>query len=164
MQNPAKIDLIGDRQAWLVRDLSFMGFDFTAADFFMQVRSAKDTTNTPLISLLKVTTAVQGVRLISAASSTITAHIAAGRLPSVPDAINPATGVKYVTTDTVWVSQLRIYVNLASMQGLPYPTERGKDAEFYYDLIVDPTVGTAAEDKQVYAYGSFIVRAGVTIP
>ncbi len=53
---------------------------------------------------------------------------------------------------------LGIYINEATMEGLPAATERGDDAVFYYDLHITPSGGV----KQVYARGTFTVRGGAT--
>lgn len=155
----ATVDFTVDRQVWCIRTLVFFGLDFTGGDFVMQVRTEKDTTGSPLVSLTTVTSFVQGVRLLYAGTATITAHIAAGRLEEVPDAINPTTGVSYVAGDSVLISQIAIYINYTTLQGLPYDAERGGDPVFYYDLHAF----TGSMIRDVLMRGKFIVRAGVTV-
>lgn len=151
MADAAAVDIVADRWMWFTETYSFIGFNFTGADFAMQVRQTKDTTGTPLIDLSTATGGAQGVELLYAGSATITAHMAAGRLPGVPDGFS--------ASDTVTLSQIRIVIDSLVMQGLPFQEERGSDNVFHYDLVVDLPTPTPA----IYMRGTFTVRAGVTI-
>lgn len=160
MNDVAYADLRAGRWVWFVQTLTFFSRDFTGATLKMQIRAMKDTTGTPLISLTNAVVDTQGIELAYAGTATIAAHISAGRLSEVPDATNPATGVPYVSTDSVTISILRVVIDSANVAAMPFPEELGEDAEFYYDLVVDLPVGV----PEVVMAGKFIVVAGVTIP
>lgn len=142
MQQPAKFDILADRWVACVRTLSFVDFDFTSATFASHVRLHPDASGSAL--------ATATVTLVYAGSATVSAHIAAGRLPGVPQGME--------LTDTVTVSQVRITIAEATMEAMPYPAELGDDTTLAWDLHITPSGGT----KDVYAAGKFIVRGGVT--
>jgi hypothetical protein len=150
MLQPANLPIRADRWVSCVRTIAFVGFDFTGANFRMEVRDYPDQTGTARIALAKVTSEVQGIRLAYAGSDTVLNHITAGRLRAVPTDMEP--------TDTVALSQLRIRIDKANIQALPFPSERGDPVDFAYDLHITPSGG----DEDVWAYGLFTVVAGVT--
>lgn len=152
MIQPGRYDIGADRWVACTRTLAFVGLDFTAATFAMQVRLFADASGSPMISLATVTTAAaEGVRLISAATDTVANHVAAGRLAQVPDGMTTST--------VVALSLVGIRINKATMGALPFPAERGTDLALAWDLHITPSGGL--EDK--YIGGAFIVRAGVTV-
>lgn len=159
MQSPLRYDLGADRGISFVQPLSFLGYDFTGATYRAQVRLVPDATGSPLISLTTVTTNAQGIKLLYAGSATVAAHITAGRLPiSIYQYTNPNTGALYASSDTVTLSQIRLLIDNSTMNGLPFPNERGDNLILAWDLLI--TLSGASEDK--FAYGSFTVRGTVT--
>lgn len=128
-----------------------MNADLTDAEFAMQVREVPDVPGTPLVDLATVTTAAaEGVRTIEVATDTIANHILAGRLLGVPSG--------YDAANSVTLSVVGIRINETTMEGLPFPDERGDNAVLAWDLHITPSGGT----KQKYAGGTFTVRAGAT--
>lgn len=159
MLTPFRLDLAGDRWVPFIATLPFGNIDLTGATFAMHVRAVADVTGSPLVNLTTVTTAsAEGVRLIDATTATLAAHLAAGRIDAIPSGINPATGVAYASTDSVAVSRVGIRINETTMEGLPFPDERGDSSEMVWDLHVTPSGGV----KEKYAGGIFTVRAGAT--
>ena len=150
MISPGRYDLSADRWVACIRTFSFVGVDFTGATFLSHVRLTKDATGSPLISLANAAANAEGLNLIGTFTSTVQAHIDAGRLSEVPPG--------YKLTDTVIISQIGMRINETSMEGLPYPGERGDDATLQWDLHVTPASGV----KDKYLGGDFIVRAGAT--
>lgn len=151
MIQPGRLDLAGDRWVAMVRSLSFVGEDFTDAVFAMQVRRTADTIGTPLVSLTTVeTSASEGVRLDYAGTDTIANHITEGRLEDVPNGFDAA--------DSIALSVVSFRINETTMEGLPFPDERGDDAVLAWDLHITPS----GELKDKYLGGTFTVRAGVT--
>lgn len=151
MIQPAKLDLGADRWVAFVRSLPFINADFTGAAFAMHVRSVPDAPGDPLIALAGVSTSTaQGVRLMYAGSDTIANHVAAGRLPAIPDGFDPST--------VVALSLIGIRINETTMEALTFPAERGDDLELAWDIHITP----AGAIKDKYAGGRFIVRAGAT--
>lgn len=155
-------DLPADRDVWFIRKFAWIGRDFTGATFKMQVRANRNTTGAPLLNMTNANIATDplGITLLYAGTATITAHIAAGRLSGVPNAVNPATGVAYVGGDSVLLSQVEMFVEDTLMQGLPLAETATDDKVLQYDFLVQPSGGIA----DVEMTGKFIVRAGVTIP
>lgn len=152
MEQPAKIDLHTDRWVACIRELAFVGFDFTSATFAAQVRTVPDAAGSPLVNLGTVgSLASEGVMLLYGGSATIADHIAAGRIDEVP------TG--YVSTDVVLLSSVRIRINETTMEALTLPNdEDGPDTPLVWDLHITPSGGI----KDKYAGGKFIVRGGAT--
>lgn len=150
MQNPAVIDIYADRWVACVRELPVIDADLTNAAFALQVRLTGDQSGTALISLTTVNVDTQGVRLISVTKDTIANHISAGRLASVPDG--------YSLADSATVSLLGIRINAGVISALPLPAELGDDMTLAWDILITPSGG----DKDKYAGGKFVVRAGVT--
>lgn len=159
MNDPARLNLAGDRWVAFIREIPVLNADLTDATFAMQLRAVPDASGDPLVSLSTVTTAsAEGVRVVSVEEATIAEHVTAGRLQSIPSAINPLTGAAYEGTDTVTLTVVGIRINETTMEGLPFPAERGDDAVLAWDLHVTPSGGT----KQKFAGGTFTVRPGAT--
>jgi hypothetical protein len=164
MEQPARVDINADRWVACIRYLSFIGIDLTGATFAVQVRQVPDAGGSPLANLSTTTSSsAEGVKLFYAGTDTLTAHIAAGRLEELPDAINPATGNQYAGGDSVALSWVRIRVNETTMESLPFPDEinqgdRGGSVLLAWDMHITPSGGT----KDKYAGGNFLVRAGAT--
>lgn len=154
MESPARVDFGADRYVPFKRTLAFLGYDFTGATFKMQVRDRKDG-GAVRADLSTVTLAsAEGVRLIYGGSDTVANHITAGRLKAVPNG--------YTSASTVILSQVGIRINETTMEAMPFGGEIGgeigDDLELYWDLHVTPSGG----DKDLYAAGTFTLRAGVT--
>lgn len=148
---PGNYPLAGDRWTALVELIPFIGWDFTGAVFAAQVRLTPDATGAALVDLATVGSAsAEGLRLVYAGTATIAAHIAAGRLQSIPPG--------YQSSDSVLLSLVGIRINETTMEGLPFPAERGDDPVLAWDIHITPSAGI----KQKYLGGSFTVRAGVT--
>lgn len=152
MEKPAPIDLHADRWVACIRELAFVGFDFTDATFAAQVRINWDVAGSPLASLGTTTSSsAEGVKLMYAGSATLDAHIAAGRLDAVPS--------NYAGTDVVLLSSVRLRINETTMEGLPVNNdEDGAPMVLVWDLHITPSGGV----KDKYAGGKFIVRGGAT--
>jgi len=150
MLSPGRYNIEADRWVACIRTFSFVGQDFTGATFFSQVRLEADAPGSPLVNLTNAAAGAEGLRLIGAYTSTIADHIAAGRLTEVPPG--------YKLTDTVIISQVGMRINETSMEGLPFPGERGENATLAWDLQITPSGGI----KDKYLGGDFIVRAGAT--
>lgn len=152
MIEPAKLDIRADRRVACNRTLPFVGIDLGEASFNLQVRQTRDTDGDPLLDLATVdTAAAEGVRTIIVATASVAEHIAAKRLPATPPGL--------AASDVATVSVIGIRINETSMEGLPFPAERGLDARFVWDLLITPAGGI----KDRYVGGDFIVRAGVTL-
>ena len=146
---PANVELRGGRWVPLITTVRIIGINLTGATFKMQVRLYPDAPGSPLYEGLTVTSATaEGVRLVYGGSATVSAHIAAGRLTEIPDGM--------LGTDSLNLTILGIRVNETTMEGFPFPDERGNDLELAWDLHVTVT------DKQKYMGGKFVVEAGVT--
>lgn len=151
METPARIDINADRWVACIRELAFVGFDFTGATFIGQVRTIADAPGTPLVDLATVgTSTAEGIRLIYGGTDTVANHITAGRLTEAP------TG--YALTDSVALSSVGIRINETTMEGLPEPDDTGDSITFAWDMHITPAGGV----KDKYCGGSFVVRAGVT--
>jgi hypothetical protein len=151
MLRPAAIDIEADRWVACIRELPIVGADLTGAELAMHVRLIPDATGDPLVSLGTVSTSTaQGLRVAYAGTDTVNNHIAAGRLREAPSGLAGA--------DAVAVTVLGIRVNETTMEGLPFPDERGDTVTLAYDIHITPAGGT----KDKYAGGSFIVRPGAT--
>lgn len=152
MIQPAKIDISADRWVACIRTMPIVNADLTGAAFKLQVRAFKDVAGTPLADLnTQTSAAVEGVRLIDVTTSTVAAHIAAGRLVEIPSG--------YASTDSVIVSRVGIRINETTMEAMAFPSEIGDDARYWWDIHITPAGGI----KDVYAAGQFIVRAGATL-
>lgn len=160
MESPAMIDWRGDRYVPFVRTLSFVGHDWTGATFAMQVRDRRDGGSLRAdLATVAASPSAEGVALLYGGTDTVANHVAAGRLTSaIYSTRNPQTGADYVAGDSVAVSQVRIRIDEATMEAMPFGSEVGTDRELYWDLHVTPFGGV----KDLYARGSFTVRAGVT--
>lgn len=150
MADPAQIDIVAYRRVPLTPHFAFLELDWTGSDFKMQVRATKDTTGTPLID--DAWGAGGNVSLLYAGTATVSAHIAAGRLPGAPDG--------YALTDSLLLSQIGLGIAEVAIAGLPTAAETGDDYTAFYDIIRHPVSG----DDELIMAGKFIVRAGVTIP
>lgn len=150
MISPGRYDIKADRWVSCIRTFTFVGKDFTGATFNSEIRLTKDATGAALVTLTNAAAGAQGLRLIATYTSTVQAHIDAGRLDEVPPG--------YELTDTVVLSQVGYRVNETTVEGLPFPGERGDDATLQWDLHITPTGGV----KDKYLGGDFVVKAGAT--
>jgi hypothetical protein len=146
-----RLDLSGGRWVPFEAILRLKGKDLSGADFRMQVRTYRDATGDPLIDFGAVATpAEQGVRTVYAGSATIDQHITAARLDAVPEGS--------LCNDSLVLTLLDIRIFEATMRALPFPAERGNDAEFAWDLNITPS----GDIRQTWLAGKFTVLAGVT--
>ena len=151
MVQPGRYDLKADRWVACVRTFSFVGLDLTGATFAAHIRLTKDATGSPLITLANAASAAaEGIRVNNVGTATIAQHIANKWLSSPPPG--------YELTDVVTITQVGLRINETSVEGLPFPTERGQDATLQWDMHITPT----GKDKDKYLGGDFIVRAGAT--
>lgn len=151
MINPGYVALAADRRTPFTATLRLKGVDLTDAVLAAQVRLYPDAAGDPLINLAQVgTSSAEGVRIIYAGTDTVTNHIAAGRLQSVP------TGM--ATGDSMVLTLLGIRVNETTMEGLPESSPPGRDVTLAWDAHITPSGGL----KGKWFAGPFIVRAGVT--
>lgn len=151
MITPGRYDIGADRWVACIRTFAFLGLDFTGAVFVTHVRLTPDATGSPLVSLATVgSLAAEGISLLYAGTDTITNHVTAARLGEIPDG--------FVGTDSVTLSQIGLRINETTMEGLPFPAERGDDAVLAWDMHITPSGGV----KDKYIGGTFTVRAGAT--
>jgi hypothetical protein len=150
MITPGRYDIKADRWVACIRTFNFVGLDFTGATFLSNVRLEPDAPGAPLVLLNNAAAGAEGLRLVGVWTQTIQQHIDAGRIHSVPP--------HYKLTDTVPLSTVEMRVNETTMEGLPYPGERGDDATLAWDIHITPTGGV----KDKYLGGNFVVRAGAT--
>lgn len=151
MITPGRLDIAADRWVACVRTLAFIGVSLLGATYAAHVRLKPDVPGTPLIALTTTAGAGdEGIRTVYTGTDTVTNHIAAGRLSEIPEGM---TGASNLTLSLVAIQILE-----ATMEGLPFPDERGEDPVFYWDLHITPSGGV----KDKYLGGMFVVRAGVT--
>lgn len=155
----SNVDLVADRLLAFEQFVSFASLDFTGATYRMQLRTKPDVTGSPLASITGTSTSAGQITMPYNGSATVAAHITAGRLTAaIYGFVNPATGVAYAPTDTILVSQVRLFFTTTAMAALPAADNAGDDVELSYDLLV--TQSGDFERKQLY--GSFIVKGTVT--
>jgi hypothetical protein len=153
MQQPAAVDLNGDRYVPFIETIPVLEEDLTGATFKMQVRDRKDG-GTLRADLLTVgSMASEGVTLVYAGTDTVTNHITAGRLDQ-----EDADALGLVGADNLEMSVLGIRINETTMEAMPFAVEIGDDVELYYDMHITPSGG----NKDLWFGGAFTVRAGVT--
>jgi hypothetical protein len=150
MISPGRYDISADRWVACVRTFSFVGLNFTGAIALAHIRLYPDAPGTPLVTLATAAANAEGIAVLGVFTATVQAHIDAGRLSAVPPG--------YELTDVVTLSQVQLRVNETSMEGLPFPGERGGDATLAWDIHITPSGGI----KDKYLGGAFIVRAGAT--
>lgn len=150
MEQPGRLPLHGDRWTPFVRTLQFEGVDFTGATFAMQVRDRKDGGELRADLATVATASAQGVRIIYGGTDTVANHIAAGRIEEAPEGM--------AGTDSLTLSLVGVRINETTMEAMTPATEIGDDAEAYWDLHITPSGGL----KDLYLYGPFYIRAGVT--
>lgn len=151
MIQPGRYDLAADRWVACIRTFSFVGLNFTGATFLAHIRLTPDAAGSPLVALATVGSAAsEGIYLSYGGTDTITNHIAAGRISEVPSG--------YTGASSVPLSVVGLRVNETTMEGLPFPAERGDDAVLAWDMHITPSGGI----KDKYLGGIFTVRAGAT--
>lgn len=150
MISPGRYDIAADRWVACIRTFTFVGKDFTGATYNSEIRLTKDATGAALVTLTNASAGAQGLRTINVFTDTVAGHIANGYLDEVPPG--------YDLADTVTISQVGLRINETTVEGLPFPGERGNDATLQWDLHITPTGGI----KDKYLGGDFIVRAGAT--
>jgi hypothetical protein len=162
MADPEEIPIVvRSRQVPWSDTFAFLGEDYTGSTLKLQVRQVPGTTTTALITR----TSGSGLSIPYAGTATVAAHVAAGRLAgsgddNIYEIINPATGVPYVGTDNLTLSQILIAFTVANLTAIPIDTETGDTETVYYDMIRTPASG----DPVIAMRGPVIVDPGVTIP
>lgn len=153
MQQPAVVDLNGDRYVPFIETIPVLEEDFTGAIFKMQVRDRKDggTVRADLATVGSM--ASEGVTLVYAGTDTVAAHIAASRLDQ-----EDADALGLAGTDNLTMSVLGIRINETTMEAMPEPAEIGDDLPLVYDIHITPSGG----NKDLWFGGVFTVRAGST--
>lgn len=134
MITPARLVLAADRWTAFTASLLFASasadVDLSDATMRMQIRTRPDAAGSPLVDLNVVpSSGEQGIRVFD--PETIDAH----------------------ATTTIGIR-----INETTMEGLPFPADRGADLTLWWDLHVTQ----AGALKQRWMAGEFIVRAGVT--
>lgn len=153
MQQPARVDLAGDRYVPFLQTIPVLEEDFTSATFKMQVRDRKDggTLRADLATVGSM--ASEGVTLVYGGTDTVANHISAGRLDQEDaDALGLASG------DNLTMSLIGIRINEATMEAMPLANEAGDDLALVYDMHITPSGST----KDLWFGGTFTVRAGAT--
>jgi hypothetical protein len=153
MQQPARVDLAGDRYVPFIETIPVLEEDFTGATFKMQVRDRKDggTVRADLATVGSI--ASEGVSIGYAGTDTVANHIAAGRLDQAD-----ANALGLVGTDSLAMTTLGIRINEVTMEAMPEPVEIGDDLELVYDMHITPS----GSYKDLWFGGTFTVRAGST--
>lgn len=153
MQQPAAVDLAGDRYVPFIETIPVLEEDFTGATFKMQVRDRKDggTIRADLAGVGSI--ASEGISIGYAGTDTVTAHIAAGRLDQ-----EDADSLGLVGADNLAMTTLGIRINESTMEAMPEPPEIGDDLPLVYDVHITPSGGY----KDLWFGGVFTVRAGST--
>ena len=153
MQQPAAVDLYGDRYVPFIETIPVLEEDFTGATFKMQVRDRKDGGALLADLATVVSMASEGVTLVYGGTDTVANHVTAGRL-------DPAdvTALGLADADNLTLSTLGIRINETTMEAMPTGTEIGDDVPLYYDMHITPSGGT----KDLWFGGAFTIRAGVT--
>lgn len=155
MDTPAALNWVADRNVVFKRTIALPNYDFTGGSFRMQVRDRRDGGATRASLTTVSSAAAEGVRLVYAGTATVAAHIAAGRLTQAQaDQLGLSSGTSLL------LSQLGIRINKSTMQAMPVGPVLGDDRTLFHDLLLTPSGG----DEDVYARGTFTVRAGVTAP
>jgi hypothetical protein len=160
MATPAQIDIVvPTRRVPFEEFYTFLDVNFTGSSYLFQVREVKDTTGAPIFD------GSLGVSLNYAGTDSVANHVAAGRLlgtgaSSIYALVNTATGNPYVGTDSLLLSRLKIGLDTATLDDVPFPSERGDDWEGWHDLVRTPASGSPVLEMR----GKFIVQSAVSIP
>jgi hypothetical protein len=153
MQEPASVDLKGDRYVPYLETIPVLEENFTGGTFKMQVRDRKDGGTLRADLLTVASMASEGVSLVYGGTDTVTNHIAAGRLDQ-----EDADQLGLVGGDSLVMSVLGIRINESTMEAMPFANEIGDDQVLYYDMHITPSGST----KDLWFGGTFTVRAGAT--
>jgi hypothetical protein len=161
MTPPFRLNLEGGRWVPFIATLPLIGIDLTGATFAMALRDVFDGAGAALASLANAASAAaEGVRVVDVTTATVQAHITAGRLPSLPVGVNPATGEAFALTDSIIVTRIGIRINETTMEGLPMASalggERGDELALAWDMHVTPSGG----NKTLMFRGTFTVLGG----
>lgn len=120
-------------------EIVFIGPDWTAAAFALQVRNNPGDTGAPIISLMGAAAGIQGI------SATFNANYA----------YVDENGVNQVAPATI----MQIQIDEAIIEAISLGTPYDKPLQLFYDLHVTP----AGSVKRVEMYGAFNIIPGVTI-
>jgi hypothetical protein len=158
MQQPARVDLAGDRYVPFIETIPVLEEDFTGATFKMQVRDRKDGGALRADLSTVGSMASEGVTLVYAGTDTVANHIAASRLDQ-----DEADALGLAGTDNLTMSVLGVRINETTMEAMPEPGviaagEIGDDLSLVYDMHITPSGG----NKDLWFGGAFLVRAGST--
>lgn len=157
MEQPAVIDLHGDRNVAFDDVMAFFGIDLSGCTPRMQIRAAPDAPGAALVDLAVAAYPTQGLRIVYAGVDTVAAHIAANRFSR--DEMPPAYA-NYSDGENLALTMIGIHLSKTTMAFASAPAqENGDSVALAYDLLITPSGGI--EDK--YAYGNFIIRGTVTV-
>lgn len=117
-------------------DIVLLGVNYSAAAFAMEIRNEPGDQGAALVTLGTTAAPAQGISCAYNAGF-----------------VDPETGV------VVGASLIRIRINEATLEGLPYDSDPAEPRTYYYDLHVTPSGGK----KYVFCAGSFVVQPGVTL-
>jgi hypothetical protein len=135
-----KIDLPkADKRVPYVQGIHIVGPDITTGAFFMQIRAKEGDTGTPLIELAKVASGAEGIAVSYDATFNYT----------------NGAGLPITTTATT----LTVRINEATLEALAFANPAEVPLTLAYDIHITPV----GQDKRVFSYGAFVIKAGVTI-
>lgn len=130
---PGTLNITVLRNVPFLDTIRFVGLDFTAATFAMQVRLRRGAAGDPLLSLTGATAGSQGLSNVLTEEDGIDVSTVAIQIDEATiDALLPATS-----------------------NGLP----AGSDVVLYYDLVIDG----GGVGKQRWVEGTFTIHEGVTV-
>ena len=132
----ANIPLVAYRRVALHVEIPIMGENYAGATLAMHVRNEPGDTGTPLIALANVTPPNQGLSVTYNASY----PDPDGKLPN-------------------GASLVRVSISKATLEALPFPSDRSKPLELCYDIHITPP----SETTFIYCGGAFLVYPGVTV-
>lgn len=133
-----RLPLVANRWAPFVHELRFEGLDLTGGTFDAAVRATPDGVGAPAIVLATTTGTGEGIKLLSVATEAVDFGEA---------------GVL-----TVPVSTLQITINETTLEGQPFPGERGVDLDWFWDMQITAT----GIPKYRALEGPFTIHAGAT--
>lgn len=135
----AHVNIDAFKRVPFLDSIDFIGPDWAAADFALQIRNSNGDTGTALVSLTKQTAGTQGISCTYNASYVWVDQ----------------SGVSHTSAASI----VLINISEATVEGLSLNNPVSEPLTLKYDLHVTPSGGT----KFVAAYGDFTVYPGSTI-
>lgn len=143
------LSLEADRNVAWIEDIPILGEAIpTSSDINLGVHLGRDYPGTRLLTLNKNDLSSNGIGFRYSGSATISAHIAAGRLPGVP--------AGYEETDTVDMTVIGI-IGPSPSSWAPFPDERGEKLTLQYDIWL----ALPGSVNQVWFAGTLDILPGV---